>query len=406
MVVKMRSLVIVSLLLMLFLGVVYGQNPKTFGSIITSTLSIDTPTENAMSTDSGADFNTFKSYVPTTVNKAKPNLFVGGILQKSPNADLTDQKWRDFASNNNAIFVPAYYSGSIVSDTSAVNDAAKSGTIDENGLTRKGATGENGLIRDELNEYSPGKSRQYGTIIGYSGGTTTVVKAMATQGVKADTLILISPMQGWILNDNFDWNAEFENNIETILSLNHGIKIIVLQSENDILPFELGQYKFMKGRFPNNVEMHNVKLENCGAIPPCHNYFFDTYAMENIKNGVYMDPQSQGVAPTVQSFKVAPLSLNSGESFKIDYTVSDNGLKQVELWRTQEKDKWPESPENPIQTNTLAGENGPISGSFTDTPSAPGKYWYGLHVVDNAGNWNDKRTLIPIIRWIVMSLLR
>jgi hypothetical protein len=98
-----------------------------------------------------------------------------------------------------------------------------------------------------------------------------------------------------------------------------------------------------------------------------------------------------GVPPLVQALQVTPLSLTSGESFTIDYTVSDSGgsgLKQVELWRTQEKDIW---PEDPIQTNALAGENGPISGSFTDSPLAPGKYWYGVHVVDNAGNWNDER---------------
>jgi hypothetical protein len=83
--------------------------------------------------------------------------------------------------------------------------------------------------------------------------------------------------------------------------------------------------------------------------------------------------------------------LNLGESLKIDYTVSDIsnlGLKQVELWRTQEKDKW---PEDPIQTKTLASESGPLSDSFTDSPSAPGKYWYGVHVVDKAGNWNDQK---------------
>jgi uncharacterized membrane protein len=93
--------------------------------------------------------------------------------------------------------------------------------------------------------------------------------------------------------------------------------------------------------------------------------------------------------PTVLAFDVLPRSVTSGESLEITYTVSDNGgsgLRQVELWRTQEKDKW---PEDPIQTTVLADENGP-SGSFTDTPTAPGKYWYGVHVVDNAGNWNDE----------------
>jgi len=41
--------------------------------------------------------------------------------------------------------------------------------------------------------------------------------------------------------------------------------------------------------------------------------------------------------------------------------------------------------------NELSDDNGPVSGSFTDSPSAPGKYWYGIHVVDNAGNWNDQK---------------
>jgi hypothetical protein len=94
--------------------------------------------------------------------------------------------------------------------------------------------------------------------------------------------------------------------------------------------------------------------------------------------------------PTVEAFDVSARSLISGESLEISYKVSDNGgsgLKQVELWRTQEKDKWPEKP---IQTKVLADENGP-RGSFTDSPSAPGKYWYGVHVVDNADNWNDQK---------------
>jgi WD40 repeat protein/lysophospholipase L1-like esterase len=94
--------------------------------------------------------------------------------------------------------------------------------------------------------------------------------------------------------------------------------------------------------------------------------------------------------PTVEAFDVPSRSLTYGESLEITYTVSDNGgsgLKQVELWRTQDKDIW---PEDPIQTKVLADENGPI-GSFTDSPPAPGKYWYGVHVVDNAGNWNDER---------------
>jgi len=93
--------------------------------------------------------------------------------------------------------------------------------------------------------------------------------------------------------------------------------------------------------------------------------------------------------PIVQAFQVTPQSLNLGESVAIDYTVSDSdgsGLAQVELWRKDETSEWQQ-----ISTNPLAGETDSVSGSFTDSPTAPGKYWYGVHVVDNAGNWNDER---------------
>jgi len=93
--------------------------------------------------------------------------------------------------------------------------------------------------------------------------------------------------------------------------------------------------------------------------------------------------------PTVQAFDVSSRSLTSGESLEITYIVSDNGgsgLKQVELWRKDETSDWQE-----VQRNALSDETGPVSGSFTDSPPAPGKYWYGVHVVDNAGNWNDQK---------------
>lgn len=93
--------------------------------------------------------------------------------------------------------------------------------------------------------------------------------------------------------------------------------------------------------------------------------------------------------PIVQTFNVTPISVDFGESFAVNYTVSDNsrsGLKQVELWRKDEESDWQQ-----ISAKTLAGEIGSISGSLTDSPTAPGKYWYGVHVVDNADNWNDQK---------------
>lgn len=268
MVLKIRSLVIVSLLMMLLSGVVNGyDNP------------ISSITDRLAS----------KNYVPDSLNKETPNLFIGGIAQTNSNADYDDQKWKTFADQNGAIFVPTYYKGTPfnpIQDGCAVNDAAKSTKTDPH------KTAENGLIRDELN------GKTYGTIIGYSGGTTTVVTAMAEQDVKADTLILISPMMGWSPLEKFDWKGEFEKKIQKILD--NGTKIIVIQSPDDTP--SLGteyQYKFPVNSLPQSsrfskIEVHNVELEKSGNAG--HKDFFDSYATENIKNGVYVDPNNQCTA--------------------------------------------------------------------------------------------------------------
>ena len=96
------------------------------------------------------------------------------------------------------------------------------------------------------------------------------------------------------------------------------------------------------------------------------------------------------IPPTVDTFSVTPDSVTLGNSFTISYTVSDtggSGLKQVELWRKSESVDWQE-----IKRTSLVGEgNGPYSGSFSDAPSSVGIYWYGIHVVDNTGYWNDEQ---------------
>ena len=92
------------------------------------------------------------------------------------------------------------------------------------------------------------------------------------------------------------------------------------------------------------------------------------------------------VSPVAQ---VMPLTVTLGESVVINYTVLDthgSGLDQVELWRMEEDGTWQK-----IKQENIAGKTGPVSGSFTDTPSGPGVYWYGVHVIDNAGKWNDEQ---------------
>lgn len=93
--------------------------------------------------------------------------------------------------------------------------------------------------------------------------------------------------------------------------------------------------------------------------------------------------------PIVQDFDVSPQSLTCGEFVTIDYSVSDtggSGLNRVELWRKDEQSDWKE-----IKRDMVSSCDGPLSASFTDAPSNAGRYLYGIHVADNAGNWNDER---------------
>lgn len=99
--------------------------------------------------------------------------------------------------------------------------------------------------------------------------------------------------------------------------------------------------------------------------------------------------ESKDVGSASPVAQVTPLNVTLGESVVINYTVLDThgtGLKQVELWRKEEDGTWQK-----IKQETLAGNTGPVSGSFTDSPFDPGIYWYGVHVVDNTGKWNDEQ---------------
>jgi len=96
------------------------------------------------------------------------------------------------------------------------------------------------------------------------------------------------------------------------------------------------------------------------------------------------------IPPTVDAFDVTPRSVALGNSFTISYTVSDtggSGLNRVELWRKREGGgNWRE-----INRTSLVGVgDGPYSSSFSDTPLFTGTYWYGIHVVDNASNWESE----------------
>lgn len=95
------------------------------------------------------------------------------------------------------------------------------------------------------------------------------------------------------------------------------------------------------------------------------------------------------VSPTVVSFNVSPNSIAPGGTLNFSYTISDaggSGLNRVELFRTPDSGGHPDATQWAVVKTNSASGNGPLNGTFTDSLSANGTYWYGIHVFDNAGN--------------------
>jgi len=100
-------------------------------------------------------------------------------------------------------------------------------------------------------------------------------------------------------------------------------------------------------------------------------------------------------APVVSDFTVSGGRVENMPIFTtaplINWIVSDsNGsaVKEVEVWRTNDVSG---SPNNSAWS--LVADNIPAAGSFTDALIPDGTYWYGIHVIDNAGNCIDEQGL-------------
>jgi len=98
------------------------------------------------------------------------------------------------------------------------------------------------------------------------------------------------------------------------------------------------------------------------------------------------------IPPKVDAFSVTPSEITVGESFTISYNVSDDkGLERVELWRAKSEEDPGEGSSlwEKIETQYISGTS--YSGSFSDSPPTSGTYWYGIHVVDIAGQRKSER---------------
>lgn len=237
MILKLRSLVIVSFMVMLFSGVVYGDE-------------IRMPAEAP------------GVYEPDTMDQVTPNLLIGGIGQVSKDPD-DNPNYEEFAYQIGARYIPTYYGGNDISEV--MKAASASSDPDDE-------TYENGLKSI--------KSQKYDTIVAYSGGTVTAVTALANKnGVECNTLILISPMAAHpqklemlatgakAMTDSANAWSSFYNQIEVILKEGKVKNIIVIQSEEDQLKAgNLYQYRFSKDMFPDTeinskITVDTVKLD-------------------------------------------------------------------------------------------------------------------------------------------------
>ena len=134
-------------------------------------------------------------------------------------------------------------------------------------------------------------------------------------------------------------------------------------------------------------------------------YWYGIHASDNAGNwGHESSSISVTVAdttkPTVDAFGASPPAGLLNQTFVASWTVSDSGgsgLSGVELWRTTDNNGVPLDSGWKMVNSTSASGNGPASGTLSDAPGAVGKYWYGIHAGDNAGNWGHESSSISVV---------
>jgi hypothetical protein len=259
----------------------------------------------------------------------RPNLLIGGIGQ-SP--DTLDKGYTDFAEKYNAVYVPTYYSGNIILDAIEANKARGSYVAND----------QNGLSRSEL------KGQTYGTIFAYSGGTRSVLTALEYQGVKADTLVLISPISG----TNEDQNNYYEE-LKQVLDLGIVKNIVVLQApEKDTLPGNdlngsplLNYQARVSESGDTRIKVYDVDDQLTTSGIDAHKELFFSYATNHlpeilsapVAGASITGTQSAAVAGatntgTQQQESVAPAS-SSGSSIVGKWTLNwgDGNIDQLDL---------------------------------------------------------------------------
>jgi hypothetical protein len=166
----------------------------------------------------------------------------------------------------------------------------------------------------------------------------------------------------------------------------HCDKTIMIYRSNSMCP-DTPAGDFVNGYFGDDCNDTDASVKP-GVAENCTTAYDD-----NCNNQINENcANSDTTAPQVASFDVIPKTINAGDTVTVSYSVTDNiALSQAELWRAPDNAvdcngtdmtgcQW---GANPVVTDSVSGQSD--SGSMTDTPPA-GTYWYGMHVVDAAGN--------------------
>lgn len=115
-------------------------------------------------------------------------------------------------------------------------------------------------------------------------------------------------------------------------------------------------------------------------------------------------PTSDTTKPTVDSFNVSPTAGDYPITVTSDFTVSDTGgsyINRVESFRADyDASVCSDTARTACSWVKLATTQAPSNvntwtSNFIDQPNA-GTYWYGLHVVDNAGNYGVEPKLFKV----------
>lgn len=104
---------------------------------------------------------------------------------------------------------------------------------------------------------------------------------------------------------------------------------------------------------------------------------------------------SDTVPPQIIDFEINDTSIEEGDSIEINFTVSDSGgagLDFFQIWWTSDNEGLPNNngwSQFGSNISIVDAESGP-AGFTADVKPPLGKYWFGIHVDDRAGNYSTE----------------